>query len=425
MAAADRPIVAVGIVADNGPHCGVSRRAPWLTAAVPAERAVRRPPIVLLFIAHAVVDASLNILPVVLPLLVDRFHLTYAQVGLAAALSNVSSSLLQPAFGWAADRWPSRWPLAAGVAWTGSLMCLLGVVPNYPGLLVVIFLTGVGTAAFHPIASMGVAQAAGTQRGLGMSLFSVGGNLGFAVGPVAAAWLMVHFGLPGTLAIVFPCLMMAAVLHASRGNLTVQSAPRARPTALPSEPIPWRRLSSLCALITLRSWGYSGLITFIPLLLREQGASLASAGRALFVFLFCGALGGLAGGYLSDRVGRHRVIASSLMIFPFLMGISLGTSGPVAWFFLALAGTALLASFSVTVVYAQDLLPHRLGLASGLTLGLAFGAGGVGVGLSGLLADALGLRASVWLLLVLPGIAGLLGLTLSPTRRTGDGQPMA
>jgi hypothetical protein len=121
MAAADRLFVAVGIALDNGPHGGASRRVPSRIAAAPRGRAVRRPPVVLLLIAHAVVDGSLNILPVVLPLLVDRFHLTYAQVGRAAALSNVSSSILQPAFGWAADRWPSRWLLAAGVAWTGGL----------------------------------------------------------------------------------------------------------------------------------------------------------------------------------------------------------------------------------------------------------------------------------------------------------------
>jgi FSR family fosmidomycin resistance protein-like MFS transporter len=378
---------------------------------------------VLLCTAHAIVDASLNVLPVVLPLLVDRFHLTYAQVGFAAALSNVASSMLQPAFGWAADRWPSRWLLATGVAWTGSLLCLLGVVPNYPGLLVVIFLTGVGTAAFHPIASMRVAHASGPQRGLGMSLFSVGGNVGFAIGPMAAAWLMVQFGLPGTIVIAFPCLVMAAVLHASRESLAVRLAPPGQAASGPSVPIPWRGLGTLCALIALRSWGYSGLITFIPLHVREQGDSLASAGRVLFVFLFCGAVGGLMGGYLSDRIGRHKVISASLLIFPVLMGAFLGTSGPLAWMFVALAGTALLASFSVTVVYAQDLLPHHLGLASGLTLGLAFGAGGVGVGLSGVLADAIGLRPSLWVLLALPGIAGLLSLKLTPIRRAGDGKP--
>lgn len=381
---------------------------------------MRRFPIALLLLAHVVVDASLNILPVVLPLLVDRFQLTYAQVGLAAALSNISSSVLQPIFGWAADRWPSTWMVPAGVAWTGGLMCLLGVAPNYAALLLVIFVTGLGTAAFHPIASMGAARASGSQRGLGMSLFSVGGNLGFAIGPVVAAWLMVQFGLPGTVVIVFPCLLMAMVLHRWRREFArPETSPVGQPGQAP-EPIPWRRLIRLCALITLRSWGYSGLITFLPLLFHERGVPLALTGRALFVFLFCGALGGLLGGHLSDRVGRQRVITASLLAFPFFMACALAFPAPLGWVFLALAGTTLLASFAVTVVYAQDLLPHHLGLASGLTLGLAFGAGGVGVGLSGVLADVLGLNASVWILLALPGMAGVLGLRLSPIRPSGD-----
>jgi len=368
-----------------------------------------------------VVDASQNILPVVLPLLVERFQLSYSQVGVAAALLNISSSLIQPVFGWVSDRWPTRWFMWTGIAWTGILMSSVGLVPNYLILLLVIVLTGVGTAAFHPIASMAVALASGNQRGLGMSLFSAGGNLGFAIGPVLAAWLMARFDLPGTLAVVVPGLLMAAAMYAWRDEFVGSPMARKSRTASSSDPIPWGRLGTLSALITLRSWGYSGLITFIPLLLREQGVSLQVAGRALFVFLFFGALGGLLGGHLSDQVGRHQVMATSLLMFPILMAGALATEGPLQWPLLAIAGVMLLASFSVTVVCAQELLPKRLGLASGLTLGLAFGAGGVGVGLSGLLADAFGLRVSVWILLALPGIAGLLALMLSPTPRTVSG----
>ena len=151
---------------------------------------MRKLPIALAVLSHTVVDAALNILPVILPLLVERFHLSYTQVGVAAALSNISSSMLQPAFGWVSDRWPTRWFLWVGIAWTGILMGCVGLAPNYFALLLVIFLTGMGTAAFHPIASMAVALASGHQRGLAMSFFSAGGNVGFAVGPVVAAWLM-------------------------------------------------------------------------------------------------------------------------------------------------------------------------------------------------------------------------------------------
>jgi FSR family fosmidomycin resistance protein-like MFS transporter len=250
-----------------------------------------------------------------------------------------------------------------------------------------------------------------------MSLFSAGGNLGFAIGPVVAAGLMAWFDLSGTVAVVVPGVAMAGAMYLWRDEFAAPTALRDPRAPSETDHIPWGRLGTLCALITLRSWGYSGLITFIPLLLHAQGVSLQATGRLLFAFLFFGALGGLAGGHLSDRVGRHQVIAASLLAFPVLMAIALVVSGPLQMLFLAIAGVALLASFSVTVVFAQDLLPRHLGLASGLTLGLAFGAGGVGVGLSGVLADALGLEASVWILLALPGIAGVLALMLSPRRR--------
>ncbi|MBI4537001.1 MAG: MFS transporter [candidate division NC10 bacterium] len=373
---------------------------------------MRRRPIGLAVLAHAVIDGSVNTLPVILPVLADRFHLNYAQIGLAAALLNLFSSVIQPGFGYLADRWHTRWFIPAGIAWTGALLGTLGFVPSFLALLAVIVCTGFGSAAFHPVASIAVARASGSQRGFGMSLFSAGGNLGFAIGPVIAAWLMTRFGLPGTVAIAAPSLLMALALQACREEFEVATP---RPAAAPRQktaPIPWRQLGILCAAIILRSWAYSGLLIFIPLLLREQGVSLETTGYALFVFLFSGAVGGLIGGHLSDRVGLQQVMAISLLAFPPLMAAAMVVPGALRWILWALAGTALLASFSVTTVFAQELIPERLGLASGLSLGLAFGAGGVGVGLSGMLADLAGLPASVWFLNGLPGVAGLLALML-------------
>jgi FSR family fosmidomycin resistance protein-like MFS transporter len=380
---------------------------------------MRKLPLALMVLSHTVVDIAQNILPVVLPLLQDQFSLDYSEVGAAAALLSVSSSMIQPVFGWISDRWPTRWFLPAGILWTGIFMGLVGIVPSYWALLLVIACTGLGTAAFHPVASMVVAQASQAQRGFGMSFFSAGGNLGSALGPIVAAGLLGWFQLRGTLAMVIPCLLTAAAVHAWRNELATPLMPR-EPKAKPdSVPVPWKRLSVLCVLITLRSWASSGLVIFLPLLLHEQGVPLPVTARVLFVFLFCGALGGLLGGHLSDRVGRMQIIATSLLLFPFLMALALLTGGPLGWIILALAGMALLASYSVTVVFAQEMLPGNLGVASGLTLGLSFGAGGVGVALSGILADIIGLSPSVWMLLVLPGIAGLLALSLGSVRGPG------
>ena len=378
---------------------------------------MRRLPVALILFSHAVVDASQNVLPVVLPLLQDRFGLSYSQVGLAAALLTISSSMIQPVFGWMSDRWGTQWFLPAGIVWTGIFMGVVGLVPNYWTLLVVMSLTGVGTAAYHPVAAMAAAHAARNQRGLGMSFFSAGGNLGFALGPILMTWiLLTGFSLKGTTLLIIPGLVTAGLIHLYRREIEVPFVGERERRARERVPIPWTKLRTLCVLISLRSWGYSGLIIFIPLFLREQRIDLSVAGRALFVFLFFGALGGMLGGHLSDRLGRQQVIAASLLLFPFLMTAALTLSGPLRWILLALAGMALLASFSVTVVFAQDLLPQQLGLASGLTLGLAFGAGGLGVGMSGLMADLLGLRTSVWILVLLPGLAGLLALTLRSPR---------
>jgi MFS transporter, FSR family, fosmidomycin resistance protein len=208
---------------------------------------------------------------------------------------------------------------------------------------------------------------------------------------------------------------MAMGLYAWRGQFEERPT-RAAPVAGERLPVPWGKLLTLCTLITFRSWAYSGLIVFIPLLVHAQGAGPEVSARALFVFLFFGALGGMLGGHLSDRFGRQPIIAVSLLACPLLMGAAVLFPGLLRWVFLAVAGMALLASFSVTVVLGQELLPRHVGLASGLTLGLAFGTGGVGVALSGLLADALGLRTSIAILMLLPGVAGALALTLSPPR---------
>ncbi|MBI3080157.1 MAG: MFS transporter, partial [candidate division NC10 bacterium] len=156
-------------------------------------------PLFLLVAGHIVVDATQNILPVLLPLVKVTFGLSYTQVGLVAALLSLTSSLTQPIFGWLADRWRTDWLLPAGVAWTALFMGTTGVAPSYPALLLAVGLAGLGTAAYHPKASVGVAAASGIRKGAAMSFFSAGGNLGFAIGPVLGAFLLARFSAPGTL----------------------------------------------------------------------------------------------------------------------------------------------------------------------------------------------------------------------------------
>jgi len=374
-------------------------------------------------LGHTVVDACQNILPVLLPLLQKQFDLSYAQIGLAVALLTISSSMIQPVFGWISDRWNTQWFIPAGIVWTGVLMGLVGLAPSYGALATVLTLTGLGTAAFHPVASMAAAYASGAQRGLGMSFFSAGGNLGFAIGPILMTWLLGWFDLRGTLFLGVMALAAATLIHVFRDQIEVPAGVGTRRQSPAGGQVPRARLAALCGLIALRSWGSSGLVIFIPLYLVQQGMALPLTGRALFVFLFFGAFGGMLGGHLSDRVGRQQVIAGSLLCFPGLMAAALLATGGARWFLLALAGMALLASFSVTVVFAQELLPRHVGLASGLTFGLSFGMGGLGVWISGVVADLLGLAASVWILVLLPGLGGMVALGLRSRRGMPASRP--
>jgi len=372
-------------------------------------------PLFLLVAGHIVVDANQNVLPVLLPVAKATFDLTYSQVGLVAALLSLTSSLAQPIFGWLSDRWRFDWLLAVGVAWTALFMGTTGVAPSYPALLLAVGLAGLGTAAYHPKASMGVAAAAGVRKGAAMSLFSAGGNLGFALGPIAGAFLLSRFGPPGTLGLLLPGVVLAVAL------LAVRPPRLPRPRLAAGEhggeaPVPVLGLSLLILAVSLRSWTYQATIIFLPFLLANDRQPAAPSSVALFLYLFCGALGGLLGGTLSDRWGRRSILVGTMITYaPLMLGFQ-ATDGGLALLLLALSGAALLASFSAAVVFAQELLPTRVGLASGLTLGFAFGAGGIGAGVTGVLIDAVGLEWGMASLSLLPLGAALACVPLKERR---------
>ncbi len=378
-------------------------------------------PLFLLVAGHIVVDATQNILPVLLPLAKVTFGLSYTQVGLVAALLSLTSSLTQPIFGWLADRWRTDWLLPAGVAWTALFMGTTGVAPSYPALLLAVGLAGLGTAAYHPKASVGVAAASGIRKGAAMSFFSAGGNLGFAIGPVLGAFLLARFSAPGTLGLLLPGAILTAALVAVRPPRPAVHRTRGEPGA--GGRVPVLGIALLCLAVSLRSWTYQGTITFLPFLLASGRQPAVAPSIALFLYLFSGALGGLLGGNLSDRWGRRRILVGTLLLYAPLMLAFQATDGGLALLLLALSGAALLGSFSVAIVYAQELLPARVGLASGLTLGFAFGAGGIGAGVTGALIDAVGLEWGMASLSLLPLGAALACLPLRERRVLAPARP--
>jgi FSR family fosmidomycin resistance protein-like MFS transporter len=332
-------------------------------------------------------------------------------VGLVMMVLNLTSSVIQPIFGFISDRFNTAWFIPVGLLWTAATMGLLGWSPNYPVVLLLVGLAGLGTAAFHPRAMMTVYLLSGDKKGLGTAVFSMGGNLGFAIGPIIGGFLVLGFGLHATMGLLPACALLFLLIIFYPGDALRREPVKKekKDQSLESEiSIPWRPLTALCLIVTLRSWVYLSFITFLPLFLQGQGIELQTGSMILTVFLASGAVAGLYGGHLSDRFGRKRIIVYSSLLYPVLAVMMIYFQGPLLWIFAAASGAALLASFSVTIVLAQELMPKHLGLASGLMLGLSFGTGGLGSALSGYLADKYGLAQTFWLLALVPILAAVL-----------------
>ncbi len=379
-------------------------------------------PILLLFLGHVFVDASQGILPVVVTKQKELFDLSYFQVGLMMMVLNLTSSVIQPVFGLISDRFRTAWFIPVGILWTAATMGLLGWSPSYLIAILLVGLAGLGTAAFHPRAMMNVYLLSGDKKGLGTAVFSMGGNLGFAIGPIIGGFLVLGFGLHATVGLLPPCVLLFLLIVFYPGDALRRESPKEETTDQEIESkgdFPWGSLTAVCLIVTLRSWVYVSFITFLPLFFQGRGIDLKSGSMILTVFLASGAVAGLYGGHLSDRFGRKAIIVYSSLLYPVLAAMMISFQGPWIWIMAAASGAALLASFSVTIVLTQELMPRRLGLASGLILGLSFGTGGLGSALSGFLADHYGLDNTFWLLALVPVLVAVLTVFIKTPDNSG------
>ncbi len=369
----------------------------------------------LLSSGHLATDFANGALPALLPFLKERFSLSYTAVGGVILASQASSSLVQPLFGLWSDRRGAMWLLPAGVALAGIGIGVAADAPSYWMLLLLVLISGLGSAAFHPEGSKFAGFVSGRRRASGMAWFSIGGNLGYALGPIATTALVAALGLHGALVLAVPSVVVALAFLVGarylRGFTPEPGATHRGPGA--DDPLAMRLLLGV---IALRSVAWFGLITFVPLWEVSLGHSKSHGNHLLALMLFAGGMGTLLLGPLADRFGRRPVLLGSvaatgpLVLVFVLVG---GIPGAVA---LALIGACVVGTFGVTMVMGQEYMPRHVGTASGLVIGLSVGLGGVAAVALGRLADGTSLRTALLVAAAAPMLAALLAALLPSTR---------
>ena len=395
----------------------VTAGAPPLASPV-ATPSADRAGLRLLTVAHGFTDLNQGVLPVMIPFLVTQRHLTLAVAATLVLASNLLGSVVQLGFGHLSDHRSTTWVIPAALALAAAGTALVGLAPSFPVMLLGAMLMGFAVAAFHPEGSRFSNYFAGPKRSSGMSLFTVGGYIGFAAGPVLATPLLVLFGLKGVAFLLIPALIVAALLarelpYFNDVRATAQRAHRERPGRND-----WRGFSVMSIVVALRSTTFLAAITFLPIFaLRVVHVNAFVQSFALFALLIGGAGGTMLGGLLGDHIDRRRVIALSMFLTA-LCGAAIAYTGTLELAALtvtcaALFGISLGLSAGVLVVLGQEYLPKRIGVASGVTLGLANTIGGIAAPAFGHIGDVFGL-ISVFVTIAIFAALALGGALLMP-----------
>jgi FSR family fosmidomycin resistance protein-like MFS transporter len=376
--------------------------------------------IALLGLGHVSDDINQSFLPGLLPLLVAQRHLTFAAAASLVLGQAISSSFVQPAIGYLADKYPMPWLAGVGLLLAGGGIAAIGFMPTYALIFLCALISGLGVAMFHPEAARFANLASGTMKASGMRWFAVGGNIGFAIGPAFATFALLAYGISGTFLVAIPVAIMSTLLILETKRFRTFLPKVAKKKSASDAPDDWSAFMRLTAFVMLRSTAYLGLVSFIPLyFVHVVHVSPAIGNMVLTTFLLAGIVGTIIGGPLADRYGRRAVIFISMAAtlacvaaFAFTTN-GVGTGEIVAGFVFALAlGFFMAGSQAPTIVLGQEYLPNRLGMASGVTLGLAVSVGGMFSPVLGAIGDRWGLHASMLGIVGLTAIALVLGVLM-------------
>ena len=365
----------------------------------------------LMMIAHLCDDLNQGALVAVIPFLVLHNGYSYAEVTALLLASNAASAIIQPLFGWLGDKKPRPWLMAAGIFLAGVGMAVVGVLPNYPLIMASAMLSGIGVAMFHPEGGRLGNLTAGEQKGKGMSIFAVGGKLGFTFGPLVATAAITLWGLPGTLIFIIPSTLCAAILLSQNKALLSYSNPDKQSSDESLYQDNWVGFGFVMGAISCRSIMYYAFLSFIPLfLVYNLGQEEAFASSVISLFALVCAVGTIASGWAGQLLGAKKLIivsyacvAIEVVIFAF------NGSLIVALILIAFLALTCDISYPSAVAMGQSFVPHHLGMASGLSFGVMVCIGGLMTPVFGLIGDYFGLQV---VMLCVTAIA-LLGIIIT------------
>lgn len=371
-------------------------------------------------IAHLLNDMIQSLILAIYPLLREDFSLSFVQIGMITLTYQMTASLLQPLIGYFTDKHPQPWSLPVGMGFTLCGLVLLAMASTFPMILVAAALVGTGSSVFHPESSRVARMASGGRHGLAQSLFQVGGNFGSSLGPLLAALVIAPYGRGNVAWFSLAALLgIVVLLQISRWyqnqNRVAKSQTTPAVNMLPRRQVAFA-ITILLVLVFSKYFYLTSLSSYYTFyLMHKFGLSVQNAQLHLFMFLFAVAAGTVIGGPIGDKIGRKRVIWVSILgVAPFTMMlpyVNLWWTGALS----VVIGFVLASAFSAILVYAQELMPGRIGMVSGLFFGFSFGMGGLGAAVLGVVADRQGIELVYQICAYLP-LLGILTAFLPDNR---------